>query len=275
MRKALRRSVIPFVCVVGLAFGLYPTCVETIRTRKNVQTAPVTAKQTPADNKKEPKQIAPAADSQLQRDAEDDKSSRKGKKKHLTEVGVLIEKLKKAKSEEEKAEICLALIKIGKPAVPELIRALEYEKIRADIVHVLGLIQDPLAVDAIVDLLKDEDIEVQIWAAVALGMIGNSSATSGLVKALNDDTPQVRFFIVNALGEIGDRTATLPLVEKLSDITSMVRKETAKALGKIGDERALSELQRVAEEDRDVEVRFAAQDAIKAIESKNSEAQKN
>lgn len=60
-----------------------------------------------------------------------------------------------------------ALISIGKPAVPALIRALKYpsDQIRWESAKTLGEIKDPAAAEPLVESLEDQDVGVR-WVAM-------------------------------------------------------------------------------------------------------------
>jgi hypothetical protein len=69
----------------------------------------------------------------------------------------------------------------------------------------------------------------------------------------------------NSMLQSGDKTATPILVELLKDDDPYVRLYTAKALGFIGDQRALEELKKVEEQDRNVKVRSGAKWAYEQL----------
>ncbi len=56
-----------------------------------------------------------------------------------------------------------------------------------------------------------------------------------------------------------------PLIAALKDRDGDVRRRAAEALGKIGDARALPELERVAQEDKDWLVAYEAKNAVENI----------
>lgn len=87
-----------------------------------------------------------------------------------------------------------ALIKIGNPAVNELISALNNRNIyvRQLSAEALGQIGDEIAVDGLINALNDEDSAVRWRAARALGQIGNTKAANPLRKSLKDSYKKVR-----------------------------------------------------------------------------------
>lgn len=85
-------------------------------------------------------------------------------------------------------EVIPALVKIGKPAVEPLIAALtaESEWVRSLAAETLGIIGDRRAVDALINLLQDDDesVKVKTYAAEALGKIGDPRAIRPITALL-------------------------------------------------------------------------------------------
>jgi|ERR1700722_397187 HEAT repeat protein len=107
-----------------------------------------------------------------------------------------------------------ALIKIGVPAVEQLISA-----------------------------LKDADARVRRWnAASVLGEIKDPRAVEPLIAALNDTDYIVRRTAVSSLGEIKDLRMVEPLITALKDKDVGVRDEAAEVLGEIKDPRMVERL---------------------------------
>ena len=92
--------------------------------------------------------------------------------------------------------------------------------------------------------LNDFYIEVRQGATFALGRIDDPRAINPLINTLNDTDEDVwvRSTAASALGVIGDRRALEPLVTALNDSNKDVRQWTAEALGRIGDSRAIQPL---------------------------------
>jgi len=73
---------------------------------------------------------------------------------------------------------------------------------------------DNLAIPALIQRLRDEDIDVSIDAVEALGRIGNPEAIPALLESLtNDPNGEVKTAIVEALGKIGGEEVIAPLLE--------------------------------------------------------------
>ncbi|MEX2113458.1 MAG: HEAT repeat domain-containing protein [Pirellulales bacterium] len=100
-----------------------------------------------------------------------------------------------------------ALASIGQPAVPQMVDALKFEKLRPEILEILrhlGPAAAP-ATDAVAALVGNEDEDVARAATMALAAIGPGakSAVSALLAALgHPDNPNAHA-IVYALGSIG------------------------------------------------------------------------
>ncbi len=78
-----------------------------------------------------------------------------------------------------------ALVKIGKPAVPQIVALLLHpnERLRWDACKALGNIRDPATAGPLVETLRDTSMEVRWLAGEALIALGKSALTE-LLKAL-------------------------------------------------------------------------------------------
>ncbi len=94
-------------------------------------------------------------------------------------------------------------------------------------------------------------------AAFALGRSGNPLAIDQLVQALRDASPMVRRSAARALGETGAEVAAEPLIRELVDGESDIRSEAAEALGRLGHPRSIDPLVE-ALTDEDPRVRISA-----------------
>ena len=140
-----------------------------------------------------------------------------------------------------RAGATLALIKLGKPAVPALLMTLRDNdpEARLSAVHVLGKI-GPKAIPAVPllrELLKTDSPKVRCAAASALWAIAHDDLViMTLRESLQDPDRTVRQDAAEAVGEIGpDAKLTTPLLVKLlTDKHEAVRNEAVRALGIIG-----------------------------------------
>src|SRR5262249_32596209 len=129
----------------------------------------------------------------------------------------------------------VALVQIGSPAVPELIKALKDKDpgFSSNAVGMLVQIGSP-AVAALVEALKDDDPILRRNAASALGQIGPKAeaAVTALADALKDKEADVRTSAASALRGIGlkPETAVPALIEALKDENWGVRQIAVWAL---------------------------------------------
>jgi HEAT repeat protein len=105
-----------------------------------------------------------------------------------------------------------ALATLGPPAVPKLIDALKYEKLRINVVYVLGQIGPAAApaTPALAKLIADKDERVAQEAVISLAKIGPAAkeAVPTLVQALQQPKSPNVYAIVYALGSIGPDAAS-------------------------------------------------------------------
>jgi HEAT repeat protein len=130
-----------------------------------------------------------------------------------------------------------ALAKIGSPAVPSLIRALDHpdEDIRWKAAVTLGEIGDPRCIEPLIGLLSDTDRFVRSRAAYALSCIG-SPAIPALSETLEEAPSEVRRGIVTALGKMNDPAAIPVLIRALTDPAEDVRQDIITSLGTQGEQ---------------------------------------
>jgi HEAT repeat protein/beta-lactamase regulating signal transducer with metallopeptidase domain len=122
-------------------------------------------------------------------------------------------------------------------AVPALLSVLKDESavVRLAAIESLGHLNDPRAIDALVQALKtDTDARVREAAAQALGEIDNQRAVPGLIAALGTEkVGAVRAKIAWALGEIDDARAVDALGVAVKDSEVEVRRQAVWALGEL------------------------------------------
>lgn len=152
------------------------------------------------------------------------------------------------------------MLKFGQPNIPNikemqarrdvkgLLEALRYQKdeeVRVDAANALRLLGDSLAVESLIDALKDHSYRVRRAAAKALGEIGDARAVSALLSILRHHDFDTREGAAIALGNLRAQDAVSHLCALLeSDDSHMVRRAAATALGLIGDKRAVEPLLR-------------------------------
>jgi HEAT repeat protein len=156
----------------------------------------------------------------------------------------------KPSSDEEKADDYIArqdwdqCVLFGAAAVERLISILRDNdvNVRRMAANTLGKIKDVLAIEPLSLSLNDGQASVRQEAVKALMEIGGESVELPLMRALRDGDENVRSTAAEALGELGDPGAVVALINALKDHNSAVRVAAIRALGKIGDPRAVPPL---------------------------------
>jgi HEAT repeat protein len=101
-------------------------------------------------------------------------------------------------------------------------------------VRLLGLLQEPRALEVLLPLAHAADLHLRLEAIVALGAIGDASAVTVLHTALDDPDRQIRAEAACALGRIGDQASAPALRARLADPIRIVRYGAARALIQLG-----------------------------------------
>jgi len=150
------------------------------------------------------------------------------------------------------------LIRIGSPAVPFLIKAMESDKyifVRVESALILGKIKDEQAVPTLVDQLKSsKETNVQKACACALVDIGGDRASQAIDKSLIFLFPITKIQVIDALIERGDQRGIAVLVAMLRDIDPEIRKMSAWVLTKTGEPLLLEQVS-IRKEEEDSEVK--------------------
>jgi HEAT repeat protein len=171
----------------------------------------------------------------------------------------------------EKTSMAGALVNIGKPVVPLVIKLLDNpnDDVRSLALRVLGNI-GPEADEAIPFLLnkiKDRDKMIALAAGQALAHIGGKDVVLALTALLEDSEDYVRYYAANTLGYMGpDASEALPsLLKCLEDEEARVRASAAIAIGSIEiyDARIIKELEERKINDENANVRHWAGEAIR------------
>ncbi|MFH1860828.1 MAG: HEAT repeat domain-containing protein [bacterium] len=202
-----------------------------------------------------------------------------GERGYIEGIRLLIEYLN-AKDSSIRKIVINRLTKIGKIAIPELIKAMGHKNntIRKVVTDILITMGD----DAIISLLQvlqhqDGNHEIVRWyVAIALGgllektqdIVLQEKIIMALSNNLNDDSWYGRGGAAIALGNISTNQDALveALLKGLNDVNGVVRTTTVEALGKIGAPRALKMLTILSNNDPESCVRAAAKAAIARIQ---------
>lgn len=135
-----------------------------------------------------------------------------------------------------------ALVGIGPKVIPLVRPAIKVPETRVAACDVLVRIGEP-SVEALIDLLDEDDQDVRMACAASLGKIASKKGTMALHKSM-EDIRAVRQIAIGSLCSICDPRSTELLVSVLRGGTDdgEVRARSARALSVIGGPRAISAL---------------------------------
>lgn len=140
------------------------------------------------------------------------------------------------------------------------------DKIKERTVYALEAIGKP-SVETLIKALKKRDNSIRLRRLIidALVSIGDRIAVEPLIDALKDKYPDIRRKAVTALGEFKDKRAFEPLLNALKDKNKWVRSAAAGVFGNVKDPRAVDAIKKISETDPDEYVRRDAESALKKI----------
>ena len=149
-------------------------------------------------------------------------------------------------------------------SIDELIELLndKDEFVVQDVVGELELRADE-SLDPLIDALSSRKKQIRLHAATLLGAINDPKAIPALIETLHDNNKLVRREASTALSRMGE-PAVEPLIETLNDEDWRVRGAAAWALGNLDDERAIPALEKLLDDESGY-VKQGAQSAIASI----------
>jgi len=151
------------------------------------------------------------------------------------------------------------LIRIGSPAVPFLIRAMESDKymfVRIESTFILGKIKDKRAVPALVNQLKSsKNANLQKACAIVLVDIGGERASQAVEESLIYLPPTSKIQVIDALIRQNDKRGLAVLVAMLRDVDQRIRKMAAQVLAKTEEPILLEQLRIREKEEEDEDVK--------------------
>ena len=115
------------------------------------------------------------------------------------------------------------------------------EDVRKMIADILGSIHGPEPKKMLIEMLKDSCNNVRSSAAEGLGRVGDSSAVEALIDLLNDEE-WVALFAAGALGRIRDRRAIPPLMRLVNSGKTELQITAIEAIAQVGGEEAVDSL---------------------------------
>ncbi len=158
------------------------------------------------------------------------------------QVAIAVPKLIEGLSDKERVRFAAsdALVAVGDPAVPALIRQLRVDdaEMCRQVVFVLGQIGEGAraAIPDLIDLLLNEP-DLRPAVAPALGRIGDEAAVPALIQILESGDARLHSNVIGTLGAIGPPAKPpVPLLIEIVDAERHwhVRREAVIALGQIG-----------------------------------------
>ena len=107
----------------------------------------------------------------------------------------------------------------------------------------LGHMRDPVAKDALIGILSDDDPEIRKQSVLSLEYIGANDIVPELINFFHDQDHFVRWYAVESTIKLGcDSSLVKSLTSLKDDPVWIVRKVTKEALEKIGTPKALDAL---------------------------------
>ena len=119
-------------------------------------------------------------------------------------------------------------------------------------IRLLAQIRSPLAEDILLQLFSDIFFHqgcpaVKSSLALALGNFSGPKVVEALIQGLDDPELPVREASIVSLGRVGDATAVPYLIAQLKDMHFMIQVSTIRSLGLLRDMRAVSSLEKIAD----------------------------
>ena len=145
------------------------------------------------------------------------------------------------------------LLRIGKPAVPALIKILKMNRenhgVRWCAAELLGLIKDERAIPALAKIMHERTDALRLKSVFALGQIGKPAAKILIKESQRTDRSGQRF-LISALGKSEDKAAVKPLVIILLSNSLPECRLAAYALGALKAKEAVPALLKATRQER-------------------------
>ena len=193
-----------------------------------------------------------------------------GNTKHSDALPYLMEALRDSywwyEREAAAGDLFNAIVNMGEMAVEPLIEALKDKEgaVRKFAAGMLGRLKDPRAIEPLGMALYDMHHDVGQVSAKALVNFGTSSFEV-LVEALEHPEMWIRIHSVDVLSRIDESRVALVLLEMLKDPEREVVKHVIQAMGELKDQRTLPALQKIASDRSDRELHALAKEALENI----------
>jgi HEAT repeat protein len=159
-------------------------------------------------------------------------------------------------------------ILVAPTAVPDLVKACDSSDKSLVLValNALAKIKDPSAGPQLVNLLDSPDAEIKQEAAVTVGILKTTEALPKL-QSLFENNPDLRTRqkAMEGLAYVGDPVSVPFFTRALWNQDDEIRASAAEGMARAGDKKALEELERAVQAERDGDARLAMQFAITAL----------
>ncbi|MGA9028481.1 MAG: protein kinase, partial [Steroidobacteraceae bacterium] len=172
-----------------------------------------------------------------------------------------------------------ALGKIGGPRVVEAVLELikdDDKEIRRAAIEILNQTKDERAVAQLIEATRDADWWVSERAVDALAEIGSTKALPRFVEMLSGGEAKSLPTVIRAIAKVGDQKNVEPLLPMLQRQESEIKLEAIAALAKLTDERRADTIRvrlQAAASTGDPAVAQAVENAIQALDSRFSTQQ--
>jgi len=119
------------------------------------------------------------------------------------------------RNDEFKDDALNALVEVGEPALPRLVKALKDkdENVRKQAVLALGRIQHAEAIDPLIDMLSDSDWFTRLTSAAALEAIGDDRGREAIKSLMKDPDMVVRMRVERILAKWKKQPTTTETVK--------------------------------------------------------------
>jgi len=159
-------------------------------------------------------------------------------------------------------------ILVARTALPDLVKACHSSDKSLSLValNALAKIKDPSAGPQLVDLLDSPDEEIKQEAAVTTGILKTTEALPRLQSLFeNSADKRTRQKAMEGLAYLGDPVSVPFFTKALWISDNEIRTSAAEGMARAGDKKALAELERAVQAERDGDARLAMQFAITAL----------
>jgi HEAT repeat protein/MFS-type transporter involved in bile tolerance (Atg22 family) len=143
---------------------------------------------------------------------------------------------------------------------------------RVEAIAQVGAASMALASDHLLRALHDPSPRVRRQAALSIGKLNDPDATASLVAFVRDRPELVEEETLDALGDLQASDAVPVVARMMHDPRAYLRRQAARTLGRIGSPDAVGPLCRAATEEGDPDLRRAAVQALRLLDSPEADS---